>query len=67
MSFGALLQGVIQQPAEGVHGYVSALRYLDRVVAKLPFDAHWTVAKIAHRGLTLPKANDCAVVGVLVT
>ncbi|KAL3157131.1 hypothetical protein ABBQ38_001374 [Trebouxia sp. C0009 RCD-2024] len=50
--------------AIGMYWILTSL-YLDRVVAKLPFDAHWTVAKIAHRGLTLPKANDCAVVGVL--
>lgn len=39
-----------------------APRYLDQVVAKLPFEAHWVVAKLAHRGLQFPKANDCAVV-----
>lgn len=38
-------------------------RYLDQVVAKLPFEAnYWLIAKVAHRGLKYPKANDCAVV-----
>lgn len=38
-------------------------RYLDQVVAKLPFDANfWLIAKVAHRGLKFPKPNDCAVV-----
>lgn len=37
-------------------------RYQDQVVAKLPFEPHWTIAKVAHRGLKFPKANDCSVV-----
>ncbi len=37
-------------------------RYSNQVVAKLPFEPHWMLAKVAHRGLKLPEANDCAVV-----
>ncbi len=37
-------------------------RYSNEVVAKLPFEPHWMLAKVAHRGLKLPEANDCAVV-----
>ena len=37
-------------------------RYSNQVVAKLPFEPHWILAKVAHRGLKFPEANDCAVV-----
>ncbi len=37
-------------------------RYSNQVVAKLPFEPHWMLAKVAHRGLKFPEANDCAVV-----
>ena len=41
-------------------------RYLDQVVAKLPFEANfWLIAKVTHRGLKFPKANDCAVVSTI--
>lgn len=42
-------------------------RYSNQVVAKLPFEPNWVVAKVAHRGLKIPGANDCAVVCGYVT
>ena len=37
-------------------------RYGGHVVAKLPFEPFTLLAKIAHRGLDSPAANDCSVV-----
>ncbi len=37
-------------------------RYGGHVVAKLPFEPFSLLAKLAHRGITTPSANDCSVV-----
>lgn len=48
-----------------VLGILSHCRYSNQVVAKLPFEPHWILAKVAHRGLKIPNPNDCAVVSCL--
>ena len=37
-------------------------RFGGHAVAKLPFEPFSLLAKLAHRGITSPSANDCSVV-----
>lgn len=46
--------------------FILARLYSNQVVAKLPFEPHWLLAKVAHRGLKFPEANDCAVTFIYV-
>lgn len=45
-----------------VNARVMSHRYGGHVVAKLPFEPFSLLAKLAHRGLESPAANDCSVV-----
>ena len=45
-----------------VNADVMSHRYGGHVVAKLPFEPFSLLAKLAHRGLESPAANDCSVV-----
>lgn len=46
--------------------FILAKLYSNQVVAKLPFEPNWVIAKVAHRGLKIPGANDCAVTFIYV-
>lgn len=46
--------------------FILARLYSNQVVAKLPFESHWILAKVAHRGLKVPNPNDCAVTFIYV-
>lgn len=40
-------------------------RYNGHIVAKLPFEPFSLLAKLAHRGIPTPSANDCSFVSSL--
>ena len=51
-----------QGPTKQIKRLHLLYRYDKKVVAKLPFQAHWIVTKMSHRGLQEPALNDCAMV-----